>query len=981
MRALESLKHFGQAYWQDDLSRGMIESGALEQRIIEKGLAGVTTNPTIFRNAILQADDYDAAIRSGAARGDSAEEIYRSLVIADVQRACDLFLPLHQQTEGRDGQVSLEVSPLLAHDTEATCAEARALWRDTDRLNLLIKVPGTPAGLAAVEQLIFEGIGVNITLLFSREDHAAAFETYLKALERRAEAGRALHSVTSVASLFLSRIDAAADALLQQQINDAVRPAVRERAEACLGRAAVASAKVIYACFSAELVSPRWQALQQQGAQIQRIVWASTGVKDPAYRDVRYVEPLIGPHTATTLPPSTAAAFDEHGVAAASAALQAQAAAEDLTRLREAGVDLETLCRQLVNEGVQKFVDPYLEVLSAIQRKADLARRADTARQIRGEADRLRGLVLRMTTEAGSGHPSSCLSSAELMSALMFHAMRWDPQHPEARDVDQLVLSKGHAAPLLWAALHEAGALEEDPLSLRQIDSSLEGHPTPRNPWVRVATGSLGQGLAAANGMALANRLDGIPAWVYCLLGDGECSEGSVWESAQFAVRHGLDRVVALVDANGLQQSAPTPFNSEHATALARRFEAFGWQALEVNGHAPEEILEAIDSAHSGGPTVIVAHTRKGRGVALMEGAEGWHGKPLTAQQRDQALEALNPGAPPQVQAQRLGVSGSPAQVRVEPLRPDYRLGEQAATREAFGRALTALGKMLPDLVVLDADVQNSTKTQAFGEQYPDRFFQADIAEQAMIGAALGLAVSGKRACAATFAAFLTRAYDFLRMAAYSQPPHLLICGSHAGVSIGEDGPSQMGLEDIAMMRALPNTCILCPADAVSAEHLTAAALDYPGLVYLRTNRGKTPVLYAPEEAFAVGGSKTLRASAEDRVTLVASGVTVHTALAAHESLLAAGVPTRVIDAYSIKPLDVAALQRAMRETGILLVVEDHSIAGGLSEAVSHQVGRLGRVFGLGVAIEPRSGPPEAQQERHRISTRAVEQEVKALAA
>jgi transketolase len=547
--------------------------------------------------------------------------------------------------------------------------------------------------------------------------------------------------------------------------------------------------------------------------------------------------------------------------------------------------------------------------------------------------------------------------------------------------MDRFLLSKGHAAPVLWAALHEAGAIDTDPLSLRRLDSDLEGHPTPENPWVPVATGSLGQGLSVANGMALADRLDGIEARIFCLLGDGECSEGSVWEAAQFAADQGLERVVAIVDANGLEQSGPAPYGHD-TSVLAGRFRAFGWQALEIDGHDLAAVTEALEQARAGGPTAILARTRKGKGVSFLEGKEGWHGKALDEAERDRALAEI--GAPPtrvrveprRVVARRVEVTAGPAPIPVH-----YARGEEVATRTAFGNALQKLGARLPELVVLDGDVKNSTKTELFAGAFPERFVEAQIAEQNMLGAALGLAVSGKRACVATFAAFLTRAHDFIRMAAHTRPVHLLICGSHAGVSIGPDGPSQMGLEDLAMFRALDGTTVLYPCDAVSAERLTEAGLEHPGIVYLRTTRGKTPVLYDPSESFPVGGSKTLAESLQDRLTLVAAGITVHTALEAHERLLGQGLRTRVIDAYSVKPLDVDTLQRAARETGTLLVVEDHNRNGGLGEAVAAQVGRVGRVFQLGVSGEPHSATPEELLERHRLSSRAIEREALAVAA
>ncbi|NBC46697.1 MAG: transketolase, partial [Gammaproteobacteria bacterium] len=417
-----------------------------------------------------------------------------------------------------------------------------------------------------------------------------------------------------------------------------------------------------------------------------------------------------------------------------------------------------------------------------------------------------------------------------------------------------------------------------------------------------------------------------------------------------------------------------------------------GWRTLEIDGHDFGAILPALKATQESGPTAIIARTVKGKGVSFLEGAEGWHGKALDDDKLAQALaEIAEPDVRVLVEPRRLAAAEPTAAAKAQatsermqsqaPLHLDYELGTEVATRAAFGTALEKLGGRFDDLVVLDGDVKNSTKTEQFAKAFPERFIEAQIAEQNMLGAALGLSASGKRPCVATFAAFLTRAYDIIRMAVHSQQPRMLICGSHAGISIGEDGPSQMGLEDIAMFRALNGTTVLYPSDAVSAERLTEAGLEHDGIVYLRTTRGKTPVLYQSDEPFEIGGSKTLAESTEDRLTLVAAGITVHTALEASNRLREQGVCTRVIDAYSVKPLDVPTLKRAAEETGNLLVIEDHSRDGGLGDAVASQVGRLGRVFQLGVAGEPRSGTPEALMDRHRISEQEIEREALAVAA
>jgi transketolase len=604
-----------------------------------------------------------------------------------------------------------------------------------------------------------------------------------------------------------------------------------------------------------------------------------------------------------------------------------------------------------------------------LQQRAGVELISDTARLLRRQ-------VLHMTTAAGSGHPTSCLSCAEIVAALFFHEMRWDPADPEARNVDRFVLSKGHAAPILWAALSAAGAIGEDLLSLRRIDSTLEGHPTPGNPWIKVATGSLGQGLAAASGMALANRLDGIDARVYCLLGDGECAEGSVWEAAQFASLYALTQLVAIVDVNGLGQSGPTPYGHD-TSVLARRFAAFGWRTAEIDGHDPGAVLDALARARDGGPVAILARTVKGRGVSFLEGAAGWHGKAVEADRLQQALDELGDVQNlPVVTPRRVGAFRAASTDITSRIEVDYPPGAEVATREAYGHALQKLGALNPAVVALDGDVKNSTRSEFFAESYPERFFECHIAEQNMVGAALGLAACGKIPFVSTFACFLARGYDFIRMAGHSRPRHLVFCGSHAGVSIGEDGPSQMGLEDLAMFRALAHSTVLYPCDAVSAERLTELAARTEGIVYLRTTRGKTPVVYGRDERFAAGGSKVLRTSGTDQCTVVAAGVTVHEALAAHAMLKQQGISLRVIDAYSVKPLDVPTLARAAAETRGLVVVEDHWADGGLGDAVARAHDWPVPLRFLAVSSEPRSGPPQALLERHGISRHAIVQQV-----
>lgn len=589
-------------------------------------------------------------------------------------------------------------------------------------------------------------------------------------------------------------------------------------------------------------------------------------------------------------------------------------------------------------------------------------------------AQKLRKISILSTTEAGSGHPTTCLSCAEIVSVLFFHEMRWDPMNPSARNTDVFVLSKGHAAPILWAALSESGAITDDPMTLRKFTSRLEGHPTPRCEWVRVATGSLGQGLSAAAGMAMAKRMDGIPGRVFCLLGDGEVAEGAVWEAAGFASFYKLDNLCAIVDVNRLGQSGPTMYE-HNVEVYARRFGSFGWHTIIVDGHSVPELVRAFSEArqHEGQPTAIIARTQKGKGVSFLEGKDGWHGKPL---KKDEALKAVAELGATEVTIRVPARTYEPQPrqqfLSAEPATVEYRIGQEVATREAYGSALVRLGKANPALVVVDGDVKNSTFAEKFKAAFPDRYIECYIAEQNMAGVALGLAAEGKIPFASSFAAFLTRAFDFIRMAAYSRPKHLVFCGSHAGVSIGEDGPSQMGLEDVAMFRSLPGSTVLYPSDAVSTEKLTQLAAETPGIVYLRASRPKTRVIYSNQETFPLGGCKVLRSSAKDRATVVAAGVTLHEALAAYEELAKQGVMIRVIDLYSVKPLDVGTLQKAARETGVLIVAEDHGPAGGLGEAVAAALAGRGRIVHLCVREIPRSGTPRELMDAYGISARAI---------
>jgi transketolase len=606
---------------------------------------------------------------------------------------------------------------------------------------------------------------------------------------------------------------------------------------------------------------------------------------------------------------------------------------------------------------------------------------ADTAALAR-MAQKLRRVCLESTAEAGSGHPTTCMSCADVVSVLFFDEMRFDPRDPSGRLADVFVLSKGHAAPILWAVLHEAGMVAEDPMTLRRLDSPLEGHPTPIVPWVRVATGSLGQGLCAGGGMAWARKLDGDPGRVYVLLGDGEAAEGSVWEAAEFCSFNRLDNVCVVLDVNRLGQSGPTMYGHD-LSVYERRFQAFGWDTAAVDGHDIPSVKEAFARARAsaGRPFAIVARTVKGKGVSFLEDKEGWHGKPVKkGEELSRAVAELgDTGITLRVEPRRYDAARPRPEAGTVALTPDYPLGQEVATREAFGTALAKLARTSPAVVALDGDTKNSTFAERFKAVAPERFAEGYIAEQNMVGVALGMSTEGKIPFASTFACFLSRAYDFLRMAVYSRPRHLVVCGSHAGVSIGEDGPSQMALEDLAMMRALVASTVLYPSDAVSTERLVETAAGTPGVVYIRTSRPKTPVLYASGERFPVGGSKTVRSSAKDVVTIVAAGVTLHEALAAHERLAGEGVAVRVIDLYSVKPVDVETLRRAAAETRAIVTVEDHSVAGGIGDAVADAVDGRARVERLGVRAIPHSGKPGELMEAHGISAGAIVRAVKSL--
>lgn len=604
-------------------------------------------------------------------------------------------------------------------------------------------------------------------------------------------------------------------------------------------------------------------------------------------------------------------------------------------------------------------------------------------------AQQLRIDSIRCTTAAGSGHPTSSMSAADLMSVLMSKYLHYDFDNPQNPNNDHLIFSKGHAAPLLYSMYKAAGAIsDEELLTLRKFGSRIEGHPTPVLPWVDVATGSLGQGLPIGVGVALvAKYVDKLPYKVFVVLGDSEMAEGSIWEALDHASHYKLDNVIGILDCNRLGQRGETELGWNTA-AYAERAKAFGWTPIVIDGHNLEEIDHAFahaTSANNGQPTLIIAKTLKGKGFSAIENKDGWHGKALPKDMAEQAIQEINPQARSQSYPVQKPENLQPAaEAQKKPVElPKYTLGETQATRKAYGEALRALGAANPDVLAVDAEVSNSTHAEDFGKAYPDRFFEQYIAEQQMVATAVAMSVRHKIPFASTFAAFYSRAYDFIRMAAISRA-NIRLVGSHAGVSIGEDGPSQMALEDLAMMRAVYDSTVLYPSDANQTAHLVELMAEHPGIVYMRTTREKTPIIYGPDEVFSVGGSKVVRQSDKDEATIVAAGITLHESLKAYEQLKSDGIIVRVIDAYSVKPIDEETLFVAAEEAGNkIITVEDHWSEGGLGEAVleafTERAGSLPEVVKLAVQSMPGSGTPAQLLEEAGISAHHIVQAVRAL--
>jgi len=607
-------------------------------------------------------------------------------------------------------------------------------------------------------------------------------------------------------------------------------------------------------------------------------------------------------------------------------------------------------------------------------------------------AQQLRADSIRSTTTAGSGHPTSSMSGADLMAVLMSEYLRYDFANPKAPNNDHLIFSKGHAAPLLYSVYKAAGAITDaEMLTLRQFGSRIEGHPVPVLPYVDVATGSLGQGLPIGVGVALAGKyLDKLPYHVWVVLGDSEMAEGSIWEAFELAGHYQLDHLVGILDMNRLGQRGETMLGW-NGDAYAARARAFGWHAIEIDGHDLNAINQAYAEAerNTGAPTLIVAKTVKGKGFAEIENQPGWHGKALPADMAERAIAGLGGERNIIVQVQKPDDLQPAAHAEAQPFAaPTYDVGSSVATRTAYGDALKALGAARPDVVALDGEVSNSTYAEYFAKAYPERYFEQYIAEQQLVGSAVGLQVRGYVPFASTFAAFFSRAYDFIRMAAISRA-NLKLSGSHAGVSIGEDGPSQMALEDLAMMRAVHGSVVLYPSDPNQTARLLDEMATHRGIAYIRTTREKTPVLYGADEQFTIGGSRVVRQSDGDKVTVVGAGITLHEALKAADQLQGEGIAVRVIDAYSVKPIDAATLHAAAQATGgRIVVVEDHWVEGGLGDAVlaafagdeAHTAsGPLPTVTKLGVHEMPGSGKPDELLDAAGISARHIVAAVKSL--
>jgi transketolase len=589
----------------------------------------------------------------------------------------------------------------------------------------------------------------------------------------------------------------------------------------------------------------------------------------------------------------------------------------------------------------------------------------------------LRVDAVRASAKAGSGHPTSSMSAADLAAVLLAAHFRYDFDEPKSPANDRLIFSKGHASPLVYGLFRAAGVLSEEEFgTYRQFGSRLEGHPTPALPWVDVATGSLGQGLPIGVGMGIAGkRLDRLPFRVWVICGDSEMAEGSMWEAAEHAAFYELDNLTAIIDVNRLGQRGET-MHGWDLDSYADRLSAFGWHTIEIDGHDVEQIDAAYKEAEStkGKPTAVVARTIKGKGYSKVENQNGWHGKAV-AEEAIQELGGIrnivvDVPKPDHGEAHRFQPGSADW--------PAYELGSEISTRKAYGEALAALGAADPRVVALDGEVSNSTYSEIFRDAHPERFFEMYIAEQQMIAAAVGLQVLAWKPFASTFAAFMSRAYDFVRMAAISRA-NLRLCGSHAGVSIGEDGPSQMALEDLAEFRAVLGSTVLYPCDGNQTTKLVQAMAGLDGISFLRTTRADTPVIYEPRDQFPVGGSRTVRSSDDDEVTIIAAGITVHEALKAAETLAGEGTAVRVIDCYSVKPIDEETIRGISTP---IVTVEDHGAQGGLGEAVLAALADADerpQVSVLAVRELPHSGKPAELMAAAGIDAGAIAERARSL--
>lgn len=606
----------------------------------------------------------------------------------------------------------------------------------------------------------------------------------------------------------------------------------------------------------------------------------------------------------------------------------------------------------------------------------------EVEKQLEDMANKLRIDSIQSTNAAKSGHPTSCASMAELMSVLFFHTMKYTVNEPKSASNDRFILSKGHAAPILYAAWAEAGLFPvQDLLKLRKLESDLEGHPTPRLNFIDVATGSLGQGLSVAAGMAYIGKyVDKAPYRVYCLIGDGESAEGSIWEALSFASIYKLDNLVAIFDVNRLGQSEATPFGHQ-MDVYQNRVKAFGFETFVVDGHNVSALVDAFNKASSvsGRPQAIIAQTYKGRGFPNIEDRDNWHGKPL-GDKAEEVINALNQ----RISTKNFTIKAPVPSVNVptvdlkavrlsEP--PNYKLGETIATRQAYGTALVKLGRSSDRVVAMDGDTKNSTFAETFKKEFPNRYIECYIAEQNLVGVGIGAGCRQRTIpFVSTFASFFTRAFDHLRMGAISQA-NIKCVGSHCGVSIGEDGPSQMALEDIAMFRTIPDATVFYPSDAVSMERSTELAAQMHGIVFIRTSRPTFPVIYKNDEKFVIGGAKVVRKTGGEQVLLIGAGVTLHEALTAAEELESKHkIKARVIDPFTIKPLDVNTIRTNALESGSkVITIEDHYPEGGLGEAVSSALANDNiRVKSLAVREVPRSGPPKALIDKYGIGAKAI---------